>query len=81
MSEEFFAPQEVAERLKISKTTVLANIRTGRWECQRISDRIYRFTQEQFDLITSIPAVDQRPRRSRERDSEWRRALSHISMQ
>lgn len=83
MSEEYFTPQEVAERLKISKTTVLANIRSGRWECLQISDRIYRFTEEQFNQITSTPAFDQRPRKMhggrRKYESELHRALRKIS--
>lgn len=79
MREEFFTPKEVAEKLKISTQMVFNKIHSGQWECQKISARTYRFTREQFNLITSKPAVDQRPRRSREHDSEWRRALKRIS--
>lgn len=79
MSGEFYTPQEVAELLKISKTTVLSNIHSGRWDCLKISARTYRFSHEQFEQIVSNPAVDRRVRRSRERDSELRRALRQIS--
>lgn len=79
MSDEFFTPQEVAEKLKVSTQMVLNKIHSGQWECQRISARTYRFTREQFELIISTPAIDQRPRRSRERDSEWRRALKNLT--
>lgn len=83
MSEEFFTPQEVAEKLKVSRQMVLNKIHSGQWECQKISARTYRFSQEQFDLITSNPAIDQRPRRAhsgrRNPDSELHRALRKIS--
>lgn len=79
MSEEFFTPKEVAEKLKVSTQTVLNKIHSGEWECQKISARTFRFTVAQFDLITSKPAVDHHRGRSRERDAEWHRALNNLT--
>lgn len=79
MSEEFFTPKEVAEKPKVSTQTVLNKIHSGEWECQKISARTFRFTVEQFDLITSKPAVDHHRGKSRELDAEWRRALSNLT--
>jgi len=79
MNSEFYTPREVAERLKVSTQMVLKNIHSGQWECQKISDRTYRFTQEQFDLITSRPVVERRATRTRQQDMEFRRALKKLA--
>ncbi|WP_190264841.1 MULTISPECIES: HTH domain-containing protein [Glutamicibacter] len=48
---EFITPAQLAEKLNISKTTVLTKIRNGDWECTKLSDRIYRFSPEQVEII------------------------------
>lgn len=48
---EFITPAQLAEKLNISKTTVLTKIRNNEWECTRFGERIYRFSQEQVEVI------------------------------
>lgn len=62
MPPEFLTPAEVAERLKISKTTVLTKVRDGDWECTKISDRIFRFTEDQYQAIAA--GTNRRSRKS-----------------
>ncbi|WP_396277875.1 helix-turn-helix domain-containing protein [Glutamicibacter creatinolyticus] len=71
---EFYTPQEVAEMLKVSRQSVLSKIRSGDWECLRISERTYRFSQEQLDRIIAPP---QKP--SRGNEPAWKEALKRIS--
>jgi len=48
---DYLTPAEVASRLKVSPSTVYAKIHSGEWECTKISERLYRFTEEQFANI------------------------------
>lgn len=57
---EFLSPAEVAQKLGISKATVYKKIHDGEWECTKISDRIYRFEQHQFNAIVSKNASQSR---------------------
>lgn len=57
---EYLSPAEVAQKLGISKATVYKKIRDGVWECTKISDRIYRFEEHQFNAIVSKNASQSR---------------------
>lgn len=49
--EDFKTPTQVADKLRISTATVYNKIHSGEWECTQISDRIYRFSEDQFRAI------------------------------
>lgn len=63
--EEFLTPAEVAAKLKVSTQTVLNKYHSGEWEGTEISERIYRFTQEQYEAIAAGRNRRQRPSRKR----------------
>lgn len=50
---EYRTPADVASILGISRQMVYNKIHSGSWECTKISDRTYRFDEEQFERITS----------------------------
>lgn len=72
---DYLTPAEVAGRLKISPATVYRKIDSGEWECTKISDRLYRFTEEQF---AAIGTETNRPNR-RSNKTRLREALKKIA--
>lgn len=72
---EYRTPADVANILGISRQMVYNKIHSGAWECTKISDRTYRFDEEQFELITS--GRNTRPMKSN-RD-RFRAALKKIA--
>lgn len=73
--EEFFTPAQIAEKLNISKTTVLTKIHNGDWECTKFSDRIYRFSTAQYEVIK----MGTEYRKTRTNKTRLRAALKAIS--
>ncbi|MGO3150495.1 helix-turn-helix transcriptional regulator [Glutamicibacter ardleyensis] len=73
--EEFLTPAQIAEKLNISKTTVLAKIHNGDWECTKFSDRIYRFSASQYEVIK----MGTEYRKTRTNKTRLRAALKAIS--
>lgn len=73
--EEFLTPAQVAEKLNISKTTVLTKIHNGDWECTKFSDRIYRFSASQYEVIK----MGTEYRKTRTNKTRLRAALKAIS--
>lgn len=72
---EFVKPAEVARRLGVSTQTVLNKGHSGEWEWTKISDRIYRFTEAQYEAIAQ--GVSTAPRRTRK--AKLHAALKAIS--
>ena len=52
-AEPMLTPAEVGRRMKLSSQTVLNKVHSGEWECTQISDRIYRFTEDQYETIAA----------------------------
>lgn len=75
MAPEFITPAQLAETLNISKTTVLTRIRNGDWECTKLGDRIYRFSEEQVEIIKA----GDNHRQLKSNKSRMRAALKAIS--
>lgn len=50
---EYLTPAQIAVILGISRQMVYNKIHSGEWECTKVSERTYRFDQEQFERITS----------------------------
>lgn len=71
---DYLSPAEVAQKLGISKATVYKKIHDGEWECTKISDRIYRFEEHQFNAIISRSAGPSR----RSNQKRLRDALKQI---
>lgn len=61
--EPMLTPAELGLRLKVSSQTVLNKVHAGEWECTQISDRIYRFTEDQYETIAA--GINHRKRPSR----------------
>lgn len=72
---EYRTPAEVAAILGISRQMVYNKIHSQEWECTKISNRTYRFDEEQFEQITS--GRNTRPMKSN-RD-RFRAALKKIA--
>lgn len=51
--QELFTPQEVADILKIARSTVHRKAADGEWPSLRVSARVIRFTQEHLDEIVA----------------------------
>lgn len=51
--EPMLTPAELGLRLKVSSQTVLNKVHSGEWECTQISERIYRFTEDQYEAIAA----------------------------
>ena len=55
----FYTPQEVAELLGVSSTTVMTRIHEGALPAIRVSDRIYRVPIAAFErFVSTVPAPD-----------------------
>lgn len=57
----FLTPAELGLRLKVSSQTVLNKVHSGEWECTKLSDRIYRFTEDQYEAIAAGIGHRKRP--------------------
>ena len=53
MAKRFYTPQEVAQLLGVSPTTVMSRIHDGALPAVRVSDRIYRIPVPAFDRFVS----------------------------
>ena len=53
MTKRFYSPQEVAQRLGVSPTTVMTRIRDGALPAVRVSDRIHRIPVPAFERFVS----------------------------
>lgn len=59
-------PEELAEALRCSVSTVYLKVRRGEWPANRISSRVVRFTDEQVEeIIAGVPAQTSPARNSR----------------
>lgn len=63
--EPMLTPADMGVRLKVSSQTVLNKVHSGEWECTQISDRIYRFTEDQYETIAA--GINHRKRPSRKK--------------
>jgi excisionase family DNA binding protein len=52
----FYSPQEVADLLGVSSTTVMSRIHDGALPAVRVSDRIYRIPVPAFERFVSTEA-------------------------
>lgn len=64
-SRRYHTPREVAERLRVSPTTVMRAIHEGRLFAVRVSDRVYRIPvgalarfEEGHESGVTVPSVD-----------------------
>lgn len=57
MTKRFYTPQEVAQLLGVSPTTVMTRIRDGALPAVRVSDRIYRISVPAFERFVSTRAA------------------------
>jgi excisionase family DNA binding protein len=64
MDDETLTAAEVATKLKVNVETVYKMCKIGKWQATKIG-RIYRFTPEQYEAITTPPATPQKPRTQR----------------
>lgn len=48
MADNYYTPQEVADKLGFKVTTIWNYIRTGKMECTRASARCYRISEKQL---------------------------------
>lgn len=66
---------QVADHFQISAATVYAKVHSGEWECAKLGDRIYRFSEAQIEAISS--GTNRQPRRIDK--ARLREALKAIS--
>lgn len=71
----FKTPAQIADKFQISPGTVYANIHSGKWECTKLGDRIYRFSEAQ---VTAIEAGTNTPQRKTNK-TRLRAALKAIA--
>jgi excisionase family DNA binding protein len=64
MEAETLTATEVAAKLNVSTETVYRMCKTGKWQATKIG-RLYRFTPEQYEAITTPPVAPQKPRTQR----------------
>jgi excisionase family DNA binding protein len=64
MDDETLTAAEVAAKLKVNVETVYKMCKSGKWPATKIG-RIYRFTPEQYEAITTPPVTPQKPRTQR----------------
>jgi len=64
MDGETLTAAEVADKLKVDVETVRRMCRSGKWQATKIG-RLYRFTPEQYEAITTPPVTPQKPRTQR----------------
>ena len=64
MDDETFTAEDVAAKFDIGVETVYRKCRTGQWPHFKIG-RLYRFTPEQYQQITTPPVTPQKPRTQR----------------
>ncbi len=64
MEAESLTAAEVAAKLKVDVETVYRMCKSGKWQHFK-AGRLYRFTPEQYEAITTPPAAPQKPRTQR----------------
>lgn len=71
MSDEMITPQQLAEKLQCSISTVQNNVRSKKWPHVRLGPRMIRFTPEQVQGIIdgSMVAAETPRRRSPQSES------------
>lgn len=65
MEAETMTAAEVAAKLQVDTETVYRMCRSGKWQAMKIG-RLYRFTREQYEAITTPPVTPQKPRSQRQ---------------
>lgn len=51
---EFYTPEEVADRFKITRKLVMSRIATKTWPCLKLGGKTYRFTEEHIQEIEKL---------------------------
>lgn len=51
---EFYTPEEVADRFKITRRLVMKRIATKTWPCLKLGGKTYRFTEEHIQEIEKL---------------------------
>lgn len=74
-NEPLYTPAFVAEKLSVSTQMVYNKIHSNEWECVRISERTYRFTEQQVKDI--LNGTNRMPRKTNKQ--RFREALKKIS--
>lgn len=64
MSDQLMSADDLAAKLGVSVETVYRMCRAGKWPAAKIG-RLYRFTPEHYETITTAPAPIQKPRTQR----------------
>jgi excisionase family DNA binding protein len=64
MSDQLMSADNLAAKLDVSVETVYRMCRSGKWPAAKIG-RLYRFTEEHYQQITTPPVMPQKPRTQR----------------